>query len=215
MSPEFLRQLVIQTLPNLVAGILVAAICCACKPIARAIVRWRQTRLPKGPDADRAEEELDEIISSLHTTERLRHTIDILHHFEELRYEIEQMSAKRLGEREETELCSHLPRNMITWHERPGGIGSFIGAVRESNLKINPMAFPTGHVGTAYSIYESGRLIGINVFHADGVPCTRIELPCKTWRGSLRRHLSHLFDAKFRYRIKVRKAEIGKRRQCA
>ena len=69
------QRLLDETLPNFVAGLCVAAICLAAgasrKAVARAIIRWRTSKLPKGPDSERATEELLAIAAELSEPERI------------------------------------------------------------------------------------------------------------------------------------------------
>jgi hypothetical protein len=95
LDTEFLVQLMIQTLPNLLAGIAVVLLCSACRPIACAITKWKTRKLPRGPDADRVCEELQGIIGEMKAMERTEVTLQILARPAALSREIAQRAAER------------------------------------------------------------------------------------------------------------------------
>lgn len=71
MGSQFLKLI-------MVCGFALALAACAHKRVCRAIVRRRAARLPKGPDAERAREELESMLDEMTTAERLELSASLL-----------------------------------------------------------------------------------------------------------------------------------------
>ena len=80
-----------------IACLALALAVSAHKPLANAIVRWRAAKLPKGPDAERAQEELEGMIFDSGTAERFQLVISILFRPARLQREIHQRQQVRNG----------------------------------------------------------------------------------------------------------------------
>jgi hypothetical protein len=72
---------------------------CALKPVSRAIIRWRAAKLPKGPDAERAQEELEGILEDSNAAERAELAIQVFARPSALNREIAERAAEEAATR--------------------------------------------------------------------------------------------------------------------
>src|SRR5690348_8644747 len=96
-----LQRLFEAAFPDFIAGLGVALVCWACaassNSITRAIIRWRTSKFPKGPDAERATEELLAIVAELGVLDLLILASQLVVRSGALEREISIRTAERLG----------------------------------------------------------------------------------------------------------------------
>src|SRR6202042_889114 len=95
MDLQFLLSALSNAVGSFAAGLGVVVVCCVSKKLCRAIIRWRTSKFPKGPDARRAQEELQGIVEELDAAERMQLVAQILLRPALLRREIAARVAER------------------------------------------------------------------------------------------------------------------------
>jgi hypothetical protein len=75
------------------AGLVVLILWAVLAGTARLIVRWRSSRLKPGPDAQRAREELESILSDVGALDRVRFAVHLILQYSKLQEEIDWRAA--------------------------------------------------------------------------------------------------------------------------
>ena len=94
LDPQFPWWILSNAIGSFAAGVAVLIACTASKKLSHAIVKWRTSRLPKGPDAERVREELERMVEDLHAVGRVKL---LLLRTAALRREIVERTTERAG----------------------------------------------------------------------------------------------------------------------